>query len=195
MEAAYLASHVSWNADYVFNVARDDKAADLDGWVTLTNGSGTAFRNAKLQLVAGDLNRVRQALGRMVDAVAAAPMSKDMREMTQESFSEYHLYTLGRKTTINNNETKQVSLLGGTGVPVVKCYVVDGQDFYYHNTYHPGAPIKDVVQVLPVQERREGRARDADAGRHVCGCTRPTRRVGCSSSARIASTIRRRTKR
>ena len=47
----------------MLTVARDDKAADLDGWVTVTNGSGTSFRNAKLQLVAGDLNRVRQAIG------------------------------------------------------------------------------------------------------------------------------------
>ncbi|HEY5618948.1 MAG TPA: hypothetical protein VIK60_13475 [Vicinamibacterales bacterium] len=146
VEAAYLAGKLSWAADYVLNVGRDDKAADLDGWVTLNNGSGTAFRNARLQLVAGDLNRVRQVLGRMAmqelraDAPAAAPME-------QETFSEYHLYTLGRRTTINNNQTKQVSLLGGTGVPVNKRYVVEGQSFYYRNTFHPGAPIKDVVQV------------------------------------------------
>src|SRR5215472_3509997 len=64
VETSYLAGKLSWNADYVLTVARDDKAADLDGWVTLTNGSGTSFRNAKLQLVAGDLNRVRAALER-----------------------------------------------------------------------------------------------------------------------------------
>jgi len=147
VEAAYLAGKLSWAADYVLNVGRDDKAADLDGWVTLTNGSGTAFPNARLQLVAGELNRVRQALGRVMmeqarnaDLAAAAPMQ-------EEAFSEYHLYTLGRRTTINNAETKQVSLLGGTGVPVRKRYVVEGQNVYYRNTYHPGAPIKDVVQV------------------------------------------------
>ena len=146
VEAAYLAGKLSWAADYVLNVGRDDKAADLDGWVTLTNGSGTAFRNARLQLIAGDLNRVREAIGRMnMDALrseAAAP-----RAMAQEAFSEYHLYTLGRKTTINNSETKQVSLLGGTGIPVNKRYVVEGQAFYYHNAQHPGAPLKDLVQV------------------------------------------------
>jgi hypothetical protein len=147
VEASYLAGKLAWNADYVLTVARDDKRADVDGWVTLTNGSGTSFRNARLQLVAGDLNRVRQELGRMLvaerrmDAVpAAAPM-------TQEAFSDYHLYTLGRKTTINNNETKQVSMLTGTGVPVDKRYVVDGQAFYYRNASHPGAPLKDLVQV------------------------------------------------
>ena len=62
VEASYLAGKLAWNADYVLTVGRDDKAADLDGWVTLTNGSGTAFNNARLQLVAGDLNRVRQVL-------------------------------------------------------------------------------------------------------------------------------------
>jgi hypothetical protein len=148
VEAAYLASKLAWNADYVLTVTRDDKAADLDGWVTLTNGSGTGFRNAKLQLVAGELNRVRQAFGRMelearsdmVKAASPAPMS-------QESFSEYHLYTLDRKTTINNSETKQVSMLEATSFPVRKRYVVDGQAFYYRNQQHPGSPIKDTVQV------------------------------------------------
>jgi hypothetical protein len=147
VEASYLAGKLSWAADYVLNVARDDKAADLDGWVTLTNGSGTAFPNARLQLVAGDLNRVRAVIGRMAnqDFAASAPAAE--RRMEQEAFSEYHLYTLARKTTINNNETKQVSLLGGTGLPIRKRYVVNGQSFYYRNHHQPGAPIKDDVQV------------------------------------------------
>ncbi len=61
VEASYLAGKLAWNADYVLTVARDEKTADLDGWVTLTNGSGTAFSHASLQLVAGNLNRVREA--------------------------------------------------------------------------------------------------------------------------------------
>ena len=147
IEASYLAGKLSWSSDYVLTVARDDKAADLDGWVTLTNGSGTSFRNTKLQLVAGDLNRVRQVVGRAMEMAAkSAPMSADAL-MAQESFSDYHLYSLGRKTTINNNETKQVSMMSGSGVPVRKRYVVDGQAFYYRNAQHPGSPIKDVVQV------------------------------------------------
>jgi hypothetical protein len=77
--------------------------------------------------------------------------------MAQEAFSDYHLYTLARKTTINNNETKQVSMLSGTGVPVGKRYVVDGQAFYYRNQSHPGAPLKDVVQVY-YQFRNEQKA-------------------------------------
>jgi len=146
VEASYLAGQLAWNADYVLTVARDDKTADLDGWVTVKNGSGTSFKNATLQLVAGDLNRVQQAMGKTLDAVmelrtaTAAPMA-------QESFSDYHLYTLGRKTTVNNAETKQVSMLNATAFPVQKRYVVEGQQFYYHNVQHPGSPLKDVVQV------------------------------------------------
>jgi hypothetical protein len=148
VEASYLAQRLSWNADYVLTVARDDKSADLDGWVTLKNASGTSFRNATLQLVAGDLNRVRQAIAeRRFDAARAQMEVAAAAPMVQEAFSEYHLYTLGRKTTINNEQTKQVSMLDSSEVPILKRFVVDGQAFYYRNVHHPGAPIKDVVQV------------------------------------------------
>jgi len=148
VEASYLAGKLAWNADYVLTVGRDDKAADLDGWVTLTNGSGTAFNNAKLQLVAGDLNRVRQQLERRKEMGDAMSPRAAAAEMQQEAFSDYHLYTLGRRTTINNNETKQVSMLTGTAVPTLKRYVVNGQHYYYRNAHHPGAPLKDLVQVF-----------------------------------------------
>ena len=148
VEASYLAGKLAWNADYVLTVARDDKTADLDGWVTLTNGSGTSFSNARLQLVAGDLNRVRQQLEARRDAVVDKATFASAAPMAQEAFSDYHLYTLGRRTTINNNETKQVSMLTGTGVPALKRYVVNGQSYYYRNGRFPGAPIKDVVQVF-----------------------------------------------
>jgi hypothetical protein len=156
VEASYLAGKLSWNADYVLRVARDDKAGDLDGWVTLTNGSGTAFRNAKLQLVAGDLNRVRQVMSKMMEADALRERAAAPPPMAQESFSDYHLYTLNRKTTINNNQTKQVSMLEGTGIPVQKRYIVDGQAFYYRNAQHPGAPLKDVVQVYYQFKNEQG---------------------------------------
>jgi hypothetical protein len=156
VEASYLAGKLAWNADYVLTVGRDDKAGDIDGWVTLTNGSGTSYRNARLQLVAGDLNRVRQEIRMRLESSRAAADAVQ-EKMAQESFSDYHLYTLGRRTTINNSETKQVSMLSGTGVPMQKRYVVDGQAFYYHNFQHPGAPIKDVVQVY-YQFRNEEKA-------------------------------------
>src|SRR5277367_15979 len=109
IETSYLAGGLTWNADYVLTVGRDDKAADLDGWVTIGNNSGTAFHNAKLQLVAGDLNRLPQNV-RMeaMNMMAAAPRAKAADQFQQESFSEYHLYTLGRKTSVEDKETKQI---------------------------------------------------------------------------------------
>ncbi len=147
IEASYLAGGLSWQSDYVLTVGRDDASADLDGWVTLTNQSGTAFRDARLQFVAGDLNRVQPAARKMaMDMIAEAKAMP--ASMAQEAFSEYHLYTLGRRTTIANQETKQLALLNGTGVPVEKRYVVDGQAFYYRNRHSPGTPLKDNVQVF-----------------------------------------------
>ena len=147
IEASYLASNLSWNADYVLTVARDDKNADLDGWVTVVNNSGTAFRNARLQLVAGELNRVAER-GDMIrsEMSVAVPMAK-ARQFQQEAFSEYHLYSLGRKTSVEDKETKQISLLQGSGVPVEKIFVVNGQSYYYRNQQNPGSPLKDPVMV------------------------------------------------
>src|SRR6202035_1333937 len=129
IEASYLATSLSWNADYVLTVARDDKAADLDGWVTLANNSGTAFHNARLQLVAGDLNRLPASAPMAMRSQSVTGMVAKEAQFQQENFSEYHLYTLGRRTSVEDKETKQISLLQGTGVPTEKIFIVDGQKF------------------------------------------------------------------
>jgi hypothetical protein len=147
IEASYLAGNLSWNSDYVLTVSRDDKAGDLDGWVTLVNNSGTAFHNARLQLVAGDLNRIHAATAPMAAGEMVMKNAMRAEQFAQENFSEYHLYTLGRKTSVEDKETKQISLLQGSGVPVEKRFVVNGQNFYYHNQQNPGTPLKDNVMV------------------------------------------------
>jgi hypothetical protein len=148
IEASYLAQNLSWNADYILTVGRDDKTADLDGWVTLTNGSGTAFHNARLQLVAGDLNRLPVSGGVAGGVVTSTGMfAKAAPQFQQGSFSEYHLYTLGRRTSIEDKETKQISLLQGTDVPTEKIFVVNGQNRYYRSAQNPGSPQKDPVLV------------------------------------------------
>jgi hypothetical protein len=147
IETSYLASNLNWNADYVLTVARDDKAADLDGWVTLTNNSGTAFHNARLQLVAGELNRIPVPQAPAVNGAVMEMRAMKAAQFAQENFSEYHLYTLGRRTSVEDKETKQISLLQGSGVPIQKIFVVNGQSFYYRNAQNPGSPIKDPVMV------------------------------------------------
>jgi hypothetical protein len=149
IEASYLANNVSWNADYVMTVTRDENSADLDGWVTLVNNSGAAFKNAQLQLVAGQLNRVTPGGGgRGGGGFAAVQVNGGGQQVIEESFSEYHLYTLNRRTSIFDKETKQVSLLDASHFPVEKHFVVNGQSYYYGRLMAPGSPAKDPVQVF-----------------------------------------------
>jgi len=146
VEASYLTNQVNWTADYVLTIGADQKGADLNGWVTVSNNSGTAFRNAQLQLVAGEVHRITEALPQ-----APRPMMKaavaGAAQFVQEPISEYHLYSLERRTNIQDKETKQISLLGATGVGFGKVFEVDGQQYYYHNAQSPGAPVKEPVQV------------------------------------------------
>jgi hypothetical protein len=131
-ELSYLSGGLSWKADYVAELGADETKMDLAGWVTLTNQSGTAYEDAKLQLVAGDVNRVQQDFRRQPMAkamMAPAPMS----EMAREEVFDYHLYTLVHPTTIRDNQTKQVALLSAANVPVRKEYLLTGEAWYYQN--------------------------------------------------------------
>jgi hypothetical protein len=133
VELSYLSGGLGWQADYVAELSADNRSLDLNGWVTLTNRSGTTYPNARLQLVAGDVNRVREemkdamVLGRA--ALAAAPMPAP--QMSQQALFEYHLYTLERPTTLADNQTKQVALLSAAGTPVTKELVLAGEPHYY----------------------------------------------------------------
>jgi hypothetical protein len=147
VEASYLTNQVNWNADYVLTVHSDQKSADLNGWVTVVNQSGASFRNAQLQLVAGELNRVTPNRERMVYAMAAKAMPAPPPQFEQEAISEYHLYTLQRPTNIRENETKQISLLAAAGAAVEKVFEVDGQSYYFQNAQTPGQPVKEPVKV------------------------------------------------
>ena len=137
MELSYLSGGLSWQADYVAKLDKDDRYLDLNGWVTLNNQSGASYKNAKLQLVAGDLNRVRQPQPAAMDDV------RKMRTMAMESsvpmqeegLFEYHLYTLGHKTDVLQNQTKQVSLMSASKIPVNKEFLLRGQQHYYYNQY------------------------------------------------------------
>jgi hypothetical protein len=135
VELSYLSGGRSWKADYVAELNEKDDALDLNGWVTLTNRSGTSYPGARLQLVAGDVNRVREemAMSAKVGRTRAVPESR-AADMAQETLFEYHLYTLQRPTTIENNQTKQVALLAGVGVPVHKELVLQGNDYYYRSS-------------------------------------------------------------
>ncbi|MGA9939682.1 MAG: DUF4139 domain-containing protein [Candidatus Acidiferrales bacterium] len=149
VEASYLTNNMNWSADYVLNVSRDEKTADLDGWVTLVNNSGAAYDNAKLQLVAGDVHRTNQLRDYVTKSMAVnEAVAAPAPQFQQEGFSEYHLYTLQRRTSIQNNETKQISLLNGTNIPVEKYLQVEGEPYYYRNPQGIGNAIPQPVKVF-----------------------------------------------
>lgn len=136
VEASYLTGGIGWKADYVVVLSADDKKVDLSGWVTIDNRSGATYENASLKLVAGDVNRARpeyapQPLGAELHVRGTAVAD----QFAEESFFEYHLYTLERKATIKDNQTKQISLLSTGDVGVKKTFVVEPQGSYWFSRY------------------------------------------------------------
>ncbi len=130
LELSYLTGGLSWKADYVADLASDSQSMDLNGWVTLTNASGIAYRQAQVQLVAGEVNQVQDTMPmpmmapRMAMAVPAAMPA-------EESLAEYHLYTLPRPTDILNLQTKQVALLSAPKAPITRELLVKGDAYAY----------------------------------------------------------------
>jgi hypothetical protein len=137
VEVSYLTNSLNWKSDYVMVLDEDDSSGSLTGWVTLTNQSGTAYENARLQLVAGDVQRVsgnvrpeayRERM--MADAVVVGEAG-----FTEDAFFEYYLYTLGRPADLMNNEQKQVTLLESDGFGITKKLIFQGAAHYYRGQY------------------------------------------------------------
>src|SRR5580765_2344689 len=148
VEASYLTAGMNWRADYVLLVNAEDTKGDLQGWVTLTNASGATFEDARLQLVAGDVNRVSEDRNFALAGAMARKSMADESQFQEQGFFEYHMYTLQRPATIRDNETKQVSLLEAAGVDVKKEFVLSGQRYYYQNYNNPGQAIKEKIGVF-----------------------------------------------
>lgn len=120
IETSYLTNGMSWHADYVAILDKDDREINLTAWVTLENRSGASYRNAVLKVVAGDVKRVYLAGEPVAQAMQLREGSFNRVSMKEESFFEYHLYSLERRTDLANNETKQVSLLSRDNISVSK---------------------------------------------------------------------------
>jgi hypothetical protein len=135
VEVSYLTGALSWKADYVMVLGKDDDRAGLTGWVTLSNNSGASYENAELKLVAGDVQRVdrNEMMGDAMRA-AAAPTAQE-NAFIEQSFFEYHLYTLGRPATVKNSEQKQVTLLEAPSFGVTKKMMFYGAAHYYRGSY------------------------------------------------------------
>lgn len=134
LEASYLTTGINWKADYVAVLNKSDTLTDITGWVTIDNKSGATYQNALLKLVAGDIHRVQpeRVMDRAMPMAAARETAPQFKE---ESFFEYHLYTLDRRTTIKDNQTKQMTLLDANQVPIKKLFIFPGVPGYYYYRY------------------------------------------------------------
>src|SRR5262245_9048486 len=132
LEVSYLTTGVSWEADYVLLLATDDSTGDLTAWVTLTNQSGARYDDATLKLVAGQINRAREP---EIAAMASGAVfrAKPAPQFTEEGFFEYHLYTLDRRATVADNESKQMELLEARGIALTKKFLVVGQPAWFRS--------------------------------------------------------------
>lgn len=125
-ELSYLAGQLSWSCNYVAVLDKSDSNLDLTGWVTLTNNSGTTFKNAGLKLVAGDVNIVRQRFEGDMMMKSAVAAEAAQPQFTQTELFEYKLYSLQRKTDLAHNETKQIELTSSKNVTAKKVFIYDG---------------------------------------------------------------------
>jgi hypothetical protein len=127
LELSYLTAGLSWKADYVGELAADDSHLDLTGWVTLNNTSGTAYRDAQLQLVAGDVNRVRDLPSPAMQKEGMRMMAAAAPMMEEEALFEYHLYSLARPTSDRRQPVKAGGPAGGAGHSGAKGADLQGQ--------------------------------------------------------------------
>jgi len=134
LEVSYLTNNISWKADYVVVLNKDDTSGKISGWITLDNRSGATYRNARLKLIAGDVNRVTDTY--RGKAVMMSRMERQaVSQFEEKPFFEYHIYDLQRQTTIKDKQTKQVSLLESTGVKIQKEFLVEGSQNIFRSHY------------------------------------------------------------
>jgi len=156
IEASYLTNGINWRADYIVTLNDADDRADLSGWVTIDNKSGTTYRNAKLKLIAGDVNRVKDEYEYKDKMLRAAEMAaKAAPQFKEEAFFEYHIYTLERPATIKENQTKQIGLVNADTIPVRKELLYYGAAYYYYNRYGDAITNQKVGVFVEIENRKE----------------------------------------
>ncbi len=136
LEISYLTNNITWTADYTATLNENNTRLNLFAWASVSNKSGSGYKNASLKLVAGKVNREAQfaeggfaGTRAYADSVAAAPSG-----FSGSKLSEYHLYDLGGKTTIKDNQTKQISLLEAKKINIRQELVLEAGNSYYYTS-------------------------------------------------------------
>lgn len=126
VEVDCLTKKLNWRADYALRLDAQATKADMQGWVTLSNGSGGSYENANVKLVAGDVHRVAPATSAIV-AVQKVSTAPARLQWSEQGLFEYHEYTLDRPTSLLDHEQKQVLLLEASGVKIAKRFVFENE--------------------------------------------------------------------
>ncbi|MBL8631438.1 MAG: DUF4139 domain-containing protein [Rhodospirillaceae bacterium] len=155
-ELSYLTSGLSWQTTYVAEYDADAKKLDLAAWATITNSTGGDFKSAKVKLISGQVNRAaprpvpmpKVARRGGTEMMAMAAPAADMQE---QSFGGYHMYDIATPVSIENNRTKQLSLLGGTGISAQQEYIVRGEAYYYQQQLPERPPVSQAETVITMK--------------------------------------------
>ena len=159
-EVGYVTGGFDWSASY--NLVSPEKGdyCDLVGWITMNNNSGKTFDNAKIKLLAGDVNKIQPphvtAIGGM--RMFKAAMAMDAAEapaVSEKAFDEFHLYSIARPTTLHDHETKQVEFVHAEKMYApTAIYVYDGATGYqfYGLNYDQGYGQSDNKKIIVQRE-------------------------------------------
>lgn len=133
-EIDYVTGGFSWDASYNVVAPETGDTVDLIGWITIKNESGKTFDDAKIKVMAGEVNKIQpprnffraryQQIETQTAALGAPPV-------TEKAFDEYHLYSISRPTTLRDQETKQVEFVSAEGVKAPVIYLYDSADSEY----------------------------------------------------------------
>lgn len=139
LELAYLTAGLSWKADYNVIAKEGSNLVDLNGWVTFQNQSGKDFNNAKVKLMAGDIQKLQPA-PRAERRLMKAAMADEMgQSVSEKSFDEYHLYSIAKQVDLRNGESKQIGFIDAHGVKAKTLFIYDGaqvNQYYRGNMEH-----------------------------------------------------------
>jgi hypothetical protein len=156
-EVTYTTGAIGWKADYTAILNKDDTALDFSGWVTINNYSGGGYKDATLKLIAGDVRRIQPPMvmaGAMRDDLGRG-MAGRAPAFEEKSFMEYHMYTLGRKSTINNYQVKQIEFIEpAEGVKTKKIYVYERSDYW---NPRGGDQNKKVMVKIEFENKKENK--------------------------------------
>jgi hypothetical protein len=167
-ELSYITGGLSWHADYNVIAPPQGDTIDLVGWITMDNQSGKEFDNARIKLMAGDVNKIKPpAVANAYLSYSEAKAPARVLPVTEKAFDEYHLYTLERPTTLHDRETKQVQFVTASGVKSQRVYVYNGvaidSDSEADNDYEqirndPNYGIRSNPKVWVMQEFKNSKA-------------------------------------